>query len=54
LGDEFMDVTPALRPALFKEEIIREPGEYHLNQRGVGVVFSVVHNRLKRMKLKSD
>ena len=54
LGGEFMDVTPALRPALFKEEIMLEPGEYHLNQRGVGAVFSVVHNRLKRMKLKSD
>ena len=52
LGGEFLDVTPKIRKAQFEQDLMVAPGEYHLNQSGVKVLFSVIHKKLTEMGLK--
>ena len=53
LGGEFIDATPKIRNAQFKENIMVSPGEYHLNQNGVKVLYSIIRKRLDKMDLKN-
>ena len=36
-----------------KENIMVSPGEYHLNQNGVKILYSIIRKRLDEMDLKS-
>ena len=54
LGGEFLDVTPKIREEQFKQDIMIKPGEYHLNQRGVKVLYSILRERLDDMGFKGN
>ncbi len=54
LGGEFLDVTPAIRARQFEQDIMVRAGEYHLNQRGVKFLYSLIRERLDKMDLKGN
>tara|TARA_B110000438_G_C15795760_1_gene642772 strand:+ start:368 stop:1669 length:1302 start_codon:yes stop_codon:yes gene_type:complete len=54
LGGKFLDVTSKIRDAQFKEDIMIAQGEYHLNQSGVNVLYSIIRKRLDEMGLSKN
>jgi hypothetical protein len=54
LGGEFLDVTPKIRDAQFRQDIMVAPGEYHLNQSGVKTLYSIIRKRLDKMGLSRN